>query len=574
MATEVVCIVDTDGTQNPDYTSLNAAIVGESGASPVAVTGTDLVTNDEQLTIECRATAGAADTTVATVTGFTTSSDCFLKIYSTGTHRHEGIWSDSKYRLDCSDTPLIFYDTDPNYIVMGLQIGRNGAADHYLDSIRHADHRTGSVVIDSCIIRGSGNAFRSRLIQLGLDSRFSPEVTYRNNVMYRLDTTVSSGSSVFYRSYSGNQPTDTIRFDNNVIIGGVANLCYFIGLPAVTPEVNYNNNIFISSDDLGTGSEVLTGDNNIFSFNDDIGGANDISNVILKDATTDTLTAAAKSTDNWVIFTDPDNGDVSLVSVNDEGELNDAINAGTDLSSVMHAVDIIGTTRPQGAAWDIGAFEYVASASGGSYTSIFDGRIRIKSAATNSLDGLITADAAASGSLDGKIKVAVANMVFADGKIRILTNAEDTLGGKVIVLNSDTNALDGRVSIGTGAVNVFDGLIRLKDSTSSMLDGKITLGTDLSDLLDGKLSVRSAATALLDGTLLIPEVVTDTLDGKIRIKDTVALSLDGSIRIALSAENNIDGKLYILGFGEGLSVLSGKLGINTFLNGSSMMGKI
>ena len=34
MATEVTVIVDTDGTKDPDYTGLNAAVVGETGVSP------------------------------------------------------------------------------------------------------------------------------------------------------------------------------------------------------------------------------------------------------------------------------------------------------------------------------------------------------------------------------------------------------------------------------------------------------------------------------------------------------------------------------------------------------------
>ena len=58
MATEVTCIVDTDGTKSPDYTSLSAAIAGETGESPKVVEDADLVANDEQLTIECRCSAG------------------------------------------------------------------------------------------------------------------------------------------------------------------------------------------------------------------------------------------------------------------------------------------------------------------------------------------------------------------------------------------------------------------------------------------------------------------------------------------------------------------------------------
>ena len=80
----------SDGTCTWDYylvhyTSLSAAIVGESGVSPLVVTGDDLVTNDEQLTISCRASrvpAGTytADTTVADITGFTTSATSYLKV--------------------------------------------------------------------------------------------------------------------------------------------------------------------------------------------------------------------------------------------------------------------------------------------------------------------------------------------------------------------------------------------------------------------------------------------------------------------------------------------------------------
>jgi hypothetical protein len=56
---------------------------------------------------------------------------------------------------------------------------------------------------------------------------------------------------------------------------------------------------------------------------------------------------------------------VSLTSGAEDLQLKagaDAINAGTDLSALGFSTDIIGTSRPQGAAWDIGASEYVAAA--------------------------------------------------------------------------------------------------------------------------------------------------------------------------------------------------------------------
>ena len=56
-ATEIICIVDTDPAAEADYHSLADAIAGETGASPKCVTGADLVTNGEQLTIELRASS-------------------------------------------------------------------------------------------------------------------------------------------------------------------------------------------------------------------------------------------------------------------------------------------------------------------------------------------------------------------------------------------------------------------------------------------------------------------------------------------------------------------------------------
>jgi len=62
MATEVTCIVDVDSGGGQHYTSLAAAIAGETGATPAVVTSANLAANDEQLTIECRATSGGTDT--------------------------------------------------------------------------------------------------------------------------------------------------------------------------------------------------------------------------------------------------------------------------------------------------------------------------------------------------------------------------------------------------------------------------------------------------------------------------------------------------------------------------------
>nr|MBS3809774.1 hypothetical protein [Desulfobacterales bacterium] len=75
--------------------------------------------------------------------------------------------------------------------------------------------------------------------------------------------------------------------------------------------------------------------------------------------------------DPYDLFVDPDSGDYSLKSGSN------AIDAGTDLSAEMDSVDIAGTSRPQGSAWDIGAFEYVSS--GTTYNQSVAGSLGIPS---------------------------------------------------------------------------------------------------------------------------------------------------------------------------------------------------
>jgi hypothetical protein len=72
------------------------------------------------------------------------------------------------------------------------------------------------------------------------------------------------------------------------------------------------------------------------------------------------ISPGATEADDWAAaFTDYTNGDFSLKSGSP------LIDAGTDLSAVMDSVDIIGTSRPQGDYWDIGAFEFVVSGGSG-----------------------------------------------------------------------------------------------------------------------------------------------------------------------------------------------------------------
>ena len=117
MATEVVKIVDPDNGSGTDYTSLSAWEAGEQGD----LTGA----RDEIAVAKCRCTGGTADTTACEVNGWTTSSTCYIKIWTdpTESYRHNGTWqTGNKYRL-YADTMLLYVPGADHVIIDGLQFG-------------------------------------------------------------------------------------------------------------------------------------------------------------------------------------------------------------------------------------------------------------------------------------------------------------------------------------------------------------------------------------------------------------------------------------------------------------------
>ena len=329
MATEVTCIVDTDGTQSPDYTSLAAAIAGETGASPKCVTSADLVTNDEQLTIECRATSGAADTTPVTIRGFTTDADNYVKISVPAAHRHQGAWDDNKAVFAPVTTSYGMQYMDSFVYLEGLQIDCVGYGNYCNVGIRW---NSPGIVVDSCIIRNSCTGSRGSPIGIQPYNVSTTDKCYiRNCLIY--------GFRVTGNSYT--QAGIDVHYSDVAVYNTVISGC-IVGGNAGNGTLTFRNCALFDNDDDFLGDPIVT-----YTASDD----NDISGTGNVD-----ISPGATEADDWAAaFTDYANGDFSLVSGSP------LIDAGTDLSAVMDSVDIIGTSRPQGDYWDIGAFEYVVS---------------------------------------------------------------------------------------------------------------------------------------------------------------------------------------------------------------------
>ena len=314
---EVIAIVDTDtGSQEAHYNSLNSAIQGESGPTPIAVATSSLVAGDEQLTIELRASTGLADTTSVTVQGFETAESNFIKIMSPQDHRHNGKWDTDKYRLVFSGSGNQGFVPKQNYLfVEDLQLGTTGS-DNYTYAV-YLNDDYGPITFNRSIFfsDSTGEYNRNRL---------------------------NNGTLNFYNcTFEGFSYANETRNDHAILVAG-ANVTVLnstainngVGFELWEGTLNCYNCIAVNNKSADFRWTSIGGSNNISS-DDTAPGDNSLINQ-----------------DPYAIFVDPDNGDFRLLSDSP------AVNAGVNLSQYF-LTDIVGTYRGQGGAWDIGAFEFV-----------------------------------------------------------------------------------------------------------------------------------------------------------------------------------------------------------------------
>ena len=143
-----------DGTTNAT-TGANRAYVSLSAWDAAEQQNLDTGNNIAECVCE---TNGTADAVECTIDGWTTSSTDYIDIKTSAGHRHAGVWSTAKYRLETTTHALIVRE---DYVrVTGLQLGgtAGGAFPNGIGVNVGAGAVAASIYLTKCLIRVDGSA--------------------------------------------------------------------------------------------------------------------------------------------------------------------------------------------------------------------------------------------------------------------------------------------------------------------------------------------------------------------------------------------------------------------------------
>lgn len=328
MATQRTHYVDTDVSGGAGdgsswanaFSSLTAWEAHANGDLPTLD-----VWEDCQVRGSTNASSGPLD-----IDGWTTDATHYISITVDAEDRHAGVWSDSKCRLNASNT-YAFYAREQYFRLDGLQIGVTGTITAHIYGFYWLGFSSTSndVRLSNCIFRGHSNASYAYR-PLNTSSGDPLQLSIWNCLFY--------GYSANWQSHDNVIGADaTVSFDNCTIIN-TASADAGIRREGGTLTMK---NCYVSGGAAGS----------YFGL-----GANFTITTCASSDTTGNIDNIAVNTTN---FTDPANGDYSLPSGSG------LVGVGTDgpfTAPLDYTTDIKGATRAS--TWDIGAFEYVAAGGG------------------------------------------------------------------------------------------------------------------------------------------------------------------------------------------------------------------
>lgn len=328
-------LVPGDVASGTSVTSITHEYTSLSGAEAGATDSTHLNTSDLTtvrgyvLNFPCYYDSGA-DTTAATVDGYTTNSSDYIKIYTPNntsteantSQRHSGVWSTSKYYL-APATGIVLTISDENVRMEGLQVNSTDNNGIYVNGATGAS----DVRVSQSIIKGNSTASKYGINLASTGSSSNARIW--NNIVY--DYSGASAAAAYW-----NDADWTIYIYSNTIQNSA------IGLSRGNDTAHYTKNNLIHATDAFSGT---------FTDNDTNNDYNSIS-----ENNADVAIGSNGKYNQTYYFSDADGDDFHL-SLRDSG----AINSGVVLSSdanLAFSTDIDGDQRVSTTGkWDIGADE-------------------------------------------------------------------------------------------------------------------------------------------------------------------------------------------------------------------------
>lgn len=315
------------------FSTLEGAIAGASNTSHLGIGTTaansDLTSLNVILNIPCYYDSGP-DTSAVTVSGYTTSSTNYIKIYTPSntltevntSQRHSGKWSDTKYSLQTGTGAATLQSTQNYTVIDGLQVYNSGTAsgDHDISLNPYRNHET----VKNSIIKGGYTG-----IDVGYQSSPDGDHKIYNNIIYN---TYRNGINSNSSSGHGN-----LIYNNTVYNCGTGHIDYSAGI-AITSATNdiFTNNISVNNYHAGGNDYdfAITGQTQSYNISSDAtaSGAGSLTNKTLADMKFFSTNSGAEDLH------------LGIGSV--------AAGVGTNLSATF-STDIDGDFR--GAIWSIGA---------------------------------------------------------------------------------------------------------------------------------------------------------------------------------------------------------------------------
>ena len=322
MATEVIKIVDPDNGPGTDYTSLADFVSNEAR---------NLVTADEIAIAKCRCTGGTADTTRVNITGFTTDSTRYVKVYTDPleSYRHLGKYqTGNKYRLEAGTGGSILTISNNYTIIEGIQSiytgsGSNEKCISIISGVYGVHLRKNFVYVVSAIASG---AISTPLFIL---TEGMANYIYNNIIVLGSQYNHGNNSGILSDSHP-NETNFLLYIFNNTFIGGA----YSILCPEPQCGITAKNNIFYNQVNDPSISNAISCDYNSTDRGTATGGANDKTNQTF---------SFVGSGDYHLLYTDQGALRYGVVDPSGSGLFND---------------DIDGEVRPNEGTWDIGADQF------------------------------------------------------------------------------------------------------------------------------------------------------------------------------------------------------------------------